>query len=139
MASRTVLTAVAVAALALPVPASAKSGNSGPGKSKGRNAVADGTVTAVDPTGGVVTVTVEHGNRAARDYQGQSVDFNVSGSHLQAGDANDDGTVDLQDVTAGDKAQVQWRAPSGATPPLEAKRFKDRTTLDDGTDDGSDG
>ena len=138
MASKFVLAAVAVAVLAFPVSSPAKSGNSGPGNSRGKNAVADGTVTAVDPTGGVVTVTIEHGNRAARDYQGQSVDFNVSGSHLQAGDANGDGTVDLNDVTAGDKAQVQWRAASAATPPFAAKRFKDRTTLDDGTDDGSD-
>jgi hypothetical protein len=135
MASKFILAALAVVALGLPVQASAKSDNSGQGNAKGRNVVADGTVTSVDATGGVVTVSIEHGNRAADDVKGQSVDFNVSESHLQTGDANDDGSADLQDVTVGDKAQVQWRASSDATPPFTAKRFKDRTTLDDESGD----
>ena len=102
MASKSILAVLAVAALALPVQASAKSAHSGSGNGGGKNMVADATVTSVDSAGGVVTVTIERGNKAADAFKGPSVDFNVSGSHLQAGDANNDGNVDLQDVTAGD-------------------------------------
>src|SRR5436190_18424613 len=105
MASKSILAVLAVAALALPVQASAMSAHCGLGNGGGKNLVADATVTSVDSAGGVVTVTIERGNKAADAFKGPSVDFNVSGSHLQAGDANNDGNVDLQDVTAGDEAQ----------------------------------
>jgi hypothetical protein len=132
-----ILIAAAVFAVAVPATASAKKPEgAGNGKSKGKNHLLKGTVSAVDVAGGVVTVTVNSGNKAAQALQGRSLQFNVSGAKLQILDANSDGVGDLNDVAVGDDVQVQAKFASGAVQPYAAKRFKDEDV--GGTDTDTD-
>lgn len=132
-----IMLAVGVLLVALPVSvAFAKKG------SKGKSVVVSGTVKSVDTAKNLVTVTVSSdkggSNNAGQGYAGQDVEFDVTDAKLQVGDANGDGDEDLEDVTVGDDAQVQAKVKSTDAQPFKAKRFKDRTTLqDEGDDDDS--
>lgn len=135
LSKKFILVAVAAFAVAVPAGASAKKPEGvGNGKSKGKNHLVKGTVSAVDVAGGLVTVTVDSGNKAAQALAGQSLQFNVSAAKLQILDANSDGTGDLNDVAVGDDVQVHAKVASGAAAPYAAKRFKDEDV--DGTDTG---
>ncbi len=135
LSKKFILVAAAALAVAVPTAASAKKPEGvGKGKSKPKNYVLKGTVSAVDVPGGVVTVTVKGGNKAAKALKGKTVQFNVSGAKLQILDANSDGVGDLDDVAVGDDVQVQAKFSSGAVEPHAAKRFKDEDVDSTGTD-----
>lgn len=147
MQSKFIVVAAAACAVALPVAsASAKkpvdAGSKGKSHAKAKMYVARGAVSAVDPASGVVTVTFGTGsggtNKAAQAWRGQSVQFNVSASHLSVDDVNGDGSTDLNDVAVGDTAQVQARVGSTDVQPYSAKRFTDHSASDDGDDAGDD-
>ena len=75
------------------------------------------------------TVAVEKGNKHAREFEGQSVVFDLSGAKVSVGDTNGDGTADLADVVAGDKVVVKAKLPKKETPPqpIAAKHLVDQT------------
>jgi hypothetical protein len=75
------------------------------------------------------TVAVEKGNKHARDFEGQSVVFDLSAAKVSVGDTNGDGTADLNDVVAGDKVVVKAKLPKKETPsqPIAAKHLVDQT------------
>lgn len=162
MQSRLIVVAAAVCAAAFPVSAASAKKPEGKGKSdksekhdqsekkndaakvdkvkpdhpgnaaKGQNLLLKGTVSAVDVTGGLVTVTVTSGNHAAQALAGQSLQFNVSSAIQQITDSTGEGTADLNDVVVGDEVMVHAHVVSeaaelvsGAAQPYTAKQFKD--------------
>jgi hypothetical protein len=154
--NRIILGAGIAAALAAPVAAQAK-GPHGHGHEhaapvahqhghhavRGGNVIAYGTVDGVD--GNVVTLTVGHGNHAARGLKGQQLQVDVSSARIRVRDVNGDGKRDVADVAAGDRVQVQLRIPRGTTDlsqPFAARRLLDKgpapTQTDTGADDGAD-
>jgi hypothetical protein len=99
---------------------------------KWQNLLLKGTVSAVDVTGGLVTVTVTSGNHAAMGLAGQSLQFNVSTAINQISDSTGDGLGDLNDVVVGDVVMVHAHVVldaaevvSGAAQTHVAKQFKD--------------
>jgi hypothetical protein len=91
-----------------------------------------GSVVSADATAGTVTVLVKKANhgRRGRALAGQTLTFDVSAARLSLGDANGDGTADLNDVQQGDRVEVRVRLarplPSTLTQPIAAQRLKDR-------------
>ena len=132
------ITAAAIAALALAAsPAAAVPGTGGkpdkpenpakpdkPGKKpKGVAFVFKGAYS------GDSTVAVEKGNKHAREFEGQSVVFDLSAAKISVGDTSGDGVADLADVAAGDSVVVKAKLPRGETPaqPIAAKQLVDQT------------
>jgi len=68
-----------------------------------------GTVVAVDPAAGTLTLSVVRGNRHARTYAGREVTFSVASARFAVTDANADGALDLADVSVGDRVRVMAR------------------------------
>ena len=112
-----------------------QSGTSGthlspPAKGRGRNLVFKGTVSAIDATAKTVTVTVKHGNHAAKAFKGQDVTFDLSNARIRAADTDGNGTRnELTDIKVGDKVVVHVHLAKGAatTPPFAAKSLVDQT------------
>lgn len=133
--------AAAIAALALAAaPATAQPGSGGkpekpdkpskpgkpakPGKpGKGVSYVFKGAYA------GDSTVAVEKGNKHARDFEGQTVVFDLSAAKVSVGDTTGDGVADLADVAAGDAVVVKAKLPKGVAPeqPIVAKHLVDQT------------
>jgi hypothetical protein len=78
---------------------------------------------------GASTVAVEKGNKHARDFEGQSVVFDLSAAKVSVADTNGDGAADVNDVVAGDKVVVKAKLPKKETPsqPIAAKHLVDQT------------
>ena len=71
-----------------------------------------GEIASVDETNGSAAVDVKKGNKFARSYAGQQVDFAVNGATRIV---EDDVETTLSNLDVGDRALVQVRAPkSGA-------------------------
>ena len=68
-----------------------------------------GTVVAVDPAARTLTLSVVRGNRHARTYAGREVTFSVASARFAVTDANDDGALDLADISVGDRVRVMAR------------------------------
>jgi hypothetical protein len=90
-----------------------------------------GSVASVDAASNTVVITVKKANhgRRGRALVGQSITLDLSGARLQLADANGDGTVDVNDVSAGDRVEARVQLPRGGSAPVDpvgAQRFKDR-------------
>jgi len=84
-----------------------------------------GTVVAVDPAAGTVTLSVVRGNRHARTYAGREVTFTVASARFAVTDANADGALDLGDVSVGDRLRVMARiSGSELVEPLAATAIR---------------
>jgi hypothetical protein len=130
-------TAAAIAALALaaaPAVAQPESGGKPekpekpakpdkPAKQKGVSYVFKGGYA------GDSSVAVEHGNKHARDFEGQTVVFDLSAAKVSVADTSGDGVADLTDVAVGDTVVVKAKLPKGETPaqPIAAKHLVDQT------------
>ena len=68
-----------------------------------------GTVVAVDPAAGTLTLSVVRGNRHARTHAGREVTFSVASARFAVTNANADGALDLADVSVGDRVRVMAR------------------------------
>ncbi len=81
------------------------------------------------PYAGDSTVAVEHGNKHARDFEGQTVVFDLSAAKISVADTSGDGVADLTDVAAGDAVVVKAKLPKGVAPeqPIVAKHLVDQT------------
>jgi hypothetical protein len=75
------------------------------------------------------SVAVEHGNKHARDFEGQTVVFDLSAAKISVADTSGDGVADLADVAAGDAVVVKAKLPKGVAPeqPIAAKHLVDQT------------
>ncbi len=99
-----------------------KPGN-GKGKGKGVAYVFKGTYA------GDSTVDVTKTNKHARDFDGQTVVFDLSAAKVSVADTSGDGVADLGDVVTGDSVVVKAKLPKGEEPvqPIAANRLVDQT------------
>ena len=121
------IAAVAVAAaVCAPAAADAHPGGHGNGP-RWRTVVATGSVVSVD--GDVVTVEVRRANHFGRALHDKQVQLDLTSARVRVKDANNDGTRDVADVTAGDRVVAQVRVPRGTsvdlTQPIAARSFVD--------------
>jgi len=91
-----------------------------------------GTVASVDVTAGTVTMRItksNHGGRGGRSLAGRTITVATTGARLDLSDVNGDGTVDLGDVSVGDRVEVRVLLPRPLTAlpstPVNAQRFRD--------------
>jgi len=92
-----------------------------------------GVVVSTDPATDQVMLKVtktNHGGRG-RSLRGQTLTFDLTGARLKVRDNNADGMRDINDVAAGDLAEVRARLarplPSSFSGPIAAQRFEDKT------------
>jgi len=74
-----------------------------------------GVVKSVDAQAQTVTLTVRQANRGGRSFRRQDVTFDLSHARLVVRDVNHDGSRDLGDVAAGDRAVVLALLPRDTT------------------------
>jgi len=92
-----------------------------------------GTVISVDPSTDqvVLKVTKTNHGRRGRTLAGQTLTFDLTNARLDVRDTNADGVRDLNDVAAGDfaevRAQLSRPLPGSFSGPVMAQRFKDRS------------
>jgi hypothetical protein len=74
-------------------------------------------------------VAVDHTNRHAREFKGETVAFDFSAAKLSVADTNGDGAVELADVLMGDRVVVKAKLPKSApgAQPFTAKQLTDET------------
>jgi hypothetical protein len=73
--------------------------------------VVAGPVKAVDAAAHRITVTIRQANRHRRALRGRDVIVDVATARLYVRDVNGDGSRDLGDVAAGDRALVLAKLP----------------------------
>lgn len=116
-----------VGALALPTAASAVQGDHPTGKpdkpGKGVSYVFKGTYA------GESAVAVTKGNKHARDFEGETVTFDLSAAKVSVADTTGDGVVNVDDVVVGDSVVVKAKLPKGTetAQPIVAKHLVDQT------------
>jgi hypothetical protein len=128
-------TAAAIAALALAAsPAGAVPGSGGkpdkPAKPDKPSKKPKGVAYVFKGSySGESAVAVEKGNKHARDFEGQTVVFDLSAAKVSVADTTGDGVADLADVVVGDSVVVKAKLPKGEAPeqPIAAKRLVDQT------------
>jgi len=90
-----------------------------------RTLLFQGTVAKADAAAKTFSLTVKRGNRAAKEYAGQTVDFSLADAKLRVRDHDGDGTRnEIEDLEAGVRVSVKVRLAKGAeaTSPLQAKQ-----------------
>ncbi|WP_320669281.1 hypothetical protein [Patulibacter defluvii] len=95
-----------------------------------RNLIFKGTLAKSDAGAKTISVTIKSGNRAARDYKGQTVDFSIADARIRARDNDGNGKRnEAADLQVGDKLVVHVRLAKGAeaTQPLAAKSVVDQS------------
>jgi hypothetical protein len=91
-----------------------------------------GGVVSVDPTAHTVVVQVKKANhgRRGRALVGQSITVDLSGTRVRVPDSNGDGKRSIDDIAAGDAAELRVRLPrsqpADLSQPIAAQRFVDR-------------
>jgi hypothetical protein len=80
-------------------------------------------------TAGEAGVAVDHGNKRARPFAGQTVTFDLSAARLSVADTDGSGTVDLADVFIGDRVVVKAKLSKSdpGAQPFPAKQLVDET------------
>lgn len=117
--------------LALAAPAATVA--QGKARSKAKNPVVSyefkGELVSADPATGSAVVHVRGGNRHARPFRGEDVEFDLTRARIVIPDRNADGKRNLADASAGDVVNVQSRMRrrlAEPTQPFPAKRMVDR-------------
>ena len=123
---RYLVAALGVGALALPTAAFADKPD-GVGKpdkpGKGVSYVFKGTYS------GESAVAVTKANKHARNFEGETVTFDLSTAKISVADTSGDGVTDVNDVVVGDRVVVKAKLPKGteAAQPIAAKHLVDQT------------